>query len=233
MWDRDTLTLQASLHGHFDYITDIDISKCNRFIASASKDAQIIIWDLKMGKIVKRITSHQSLINRTIFVTPRIPSPPSAADSQVNSAQYASRTLSAVAPESRLRENENGPTSTYVKDQFLLTCSDDGTVHLFDFSPFSRDLESDNGQRNSSSQRQDYDEMRVRRSGRRSGAEPHGEAAAQQGEEDVFIFEVALTPDDYRPGTRNKKLDTVAMSSAGIVIAGTSTGEIFCWKLNF
>ena len=50
---------------------------------------------------------------------------------------------------------------------------------------------------------------------------------------EVFIYEVELTPDDYRPGTRNKKLDAVACSSAGIVVAGTSTGEIFCWKLNF
>lgn len=33
------------------------------------------------------------------------------------------------------------PTSSYVKDQFLLTCSDDGTVHLYDFSPFSRVVE--------------------------------------------------------------------------------------------
>ena len=47
------------------------------------------------------------------------------------------------------------------------------------------------------------------------------------------IFEVVLTPDDYRPGSRNKKLDDVACSSAGLVIAGSSTGEIFCWKLNF
>jgi len=39
VWDRDTLTLQASLHGHFDYITDISVSKCNAFIASSGKDA--------------------------------------------------------------------------------------------------------------------------------------------------------------------------------------------------
>ena len=58
VWDRDTLTLQASLHGHLDFITDIDVSKCNRFIASAGKDAQVIIWDLKLGRIVKRLTSH-------------------------------------------------------------------------------------------------------------------------------------------------------------------------------
>ena len=72
MWDRETMTLQASLHGHFDYITDIDISKCNRFIASAGKDAQIIIWDLKQGKIVKKLNHHQQLINRIQFVTPTI-----------------------------------------------------------------------------------------------------------------------------------------------------------------
>ena len=78
--------------------------------------------------------------------------------------------------------------------------------------------------------------MRIRRSGRRSAADQSaaGRAAHKNDEsEDVFIFEVALTPDDYRPGTRNKKLDAVACSSAGIVIAGTSTGEIFCWKLSF
>ena len=51
--------------------------------------------------------------------------------------------------------------------------------------------------------------------------------------DDIYIFDVALVPDDYRPGTRNKKLDTVACSSAGIVVAGSSTGEIFCWKLIF
>ena len=72
VWDRESLTLQASLHGHFDYITDIDISKCNRFIASAGKDAQIIIWELKTGRIVKKLNHHQQLINRIQFVTPKI-----------------------------------------------------------------------------------------------------------------------------------------------------------------
>jgi len=57
--------------------------------------------------------------------------------------------------------------------------------------------------------------------------------SAQHFEANVDIYDVALTPDDYRPGTRNKKLDAVACSSAGVVVAGTSTGELFCWKLNF
>ena len=61
-------------------------------------------------------------------------------------------------------------------------------------------------------------------------SQPGGRGAADALDE-VYIFDVTLVPDDYRPGTRNKKLDVVACSSAGIVIAGTSTGEIFCWKL--
>ena len=32
---------------------------------------------------------------------------------------------------------------------------------------------------------------------------------------------------------RNKKLDTIVCSSQGVVIAGTSSGEVFAWKLNF
>ena len=40
------------------------------------------------------------------------------------------------------RNIQGGPTSSYVKDQFLLTCSDDGTVHLYDFSPLSRVVEN-------------------------------------------------------------------------------------------
>ena len=73
VWDRDTLSLQASLHGHCDYIIDVDISKCNRFIASASKDTTVVIWDLKMGKIVKRLNDHTQQINKLCFVAPRVP----------------------------------------------------------------------------------------------------------------------------------------------------------------
>ena len=58
IWDRDTLNLQASLQGHDEYITILDISKCNQFIASAGKDTQVVIWDLAQGKIVKRLKDH-------------------------------------------------------------------------------------------------------------------------------------------------------------------------------
>lgn len=46
VWSKDTLILQASLHGHTDVIIDIAISKCNRYMASGSKDGVLIFWDL-------------------------------------------------------------------------------------------------------------------------------------------------------------------------------------------
>lgn len=102
IWDRSTLTLQASLHGHDDYITEIDISKCNRFIASAGKDAVIIIWELATGKILYRLTHHSRLINCVKFFTPKIES-----------------------------------SNPEKQQQFLFSCSDDGTVRLYDFTPIS------------------------------------------------------------------------------------------------
>jgi WD40 repeat protein len=64
------LTLQASLHGHQDYITEIDISKCNKFIVSAGKDAQIIVWELASGKIAYKFNKHTKLINCVKFFSP-------------------------------------------------------------------------------------------------------------------------------------------------------------------
>ena len=39
-----------------------------------------------MGRIVKRLMSHQSLINRLLFVAPRVPSSSSAPDSNLSGA---------------------------------------------------------------------------------------------------------------------------------------------------
>ena len=115
-----------------------------------------------MGRIVKRLMSHQSLINRLLFVAPRVPSSSSSApDSHLSGAHATVRAFVADQDASRNSNNTGsdptmgGPASSYVKDQFLLTCSDDGTVHLYDFSPFSRVVEgAGHSQRSSSSQNQ-------------------------------------------------------------------------------
>jgi hypothetical protein len=44
---------------------------------------------------------------------------------------------------------------------------------------------------------------------------------------------ITLTPEDFRPGSRNKKIDSVNINSSGLVAAGTGNGEIFMWKIDF
>jgi WD40 repeat protein len=42
-----------------------------------------------------------------------------------------------------------------------------------------------------------------------------------------------LTPDEFRPGSRNKKIISIALNSKGILCAGTSVGDIIMWKIDF
>ena len=63
------MVLQASLHGHTDFINDIAVSKCNRFMASGSRDGILIIWDLQNCSIIKKLEhDHNSQINRLRFI---------------------------------------------------------------------------------------------------------------------------------------------------------------------
>lgn len=192
--------MQASLHGHFDYITDVDISKCNRFIASSGKDTLIIIWELKTGKIVKKLKNHQQLINRIQFVTPKIKStvPAQAINASGTSGQQATvNELQTQFNQMTIENQAYGPETFQVSDQFLLSCSDDGTVRLYDFSQLSRFDPyacSDGSKGDLGSQ--DAEELRVRRSNRRSDLR----ANAADPYADVNIFELELTPDGFRPG---------------------------------
>lgn len=62
------MILQASLHGHTDMIVDIQISKCNRYMASASHDGCVIIWDLEDLSIIhKRTGDHNDQVNKVEF----------------------------------------------------------------------------------------------------------------------------------------------------------------------
>ena len=44
---------------------------------------------------------------------------------------------------------------------------------------------------------------------------------------------ITLTPEDFRPGSRNKKIDSVNINYAGLVAAGTGIGEIYMWKIDY
>ena len=182
-----------------------------------------------MGKIVKRLSDHQQQINRVIFVSPKFKE---KSNQTLQSSRLPSHSV--LRDLNQPAASNTGIETSVVKNQFLLTCSDDGTVFLYDFSPFSREQKGDDQRDRSKGSKADYDEFRVRRSGRRGQADSsNNNQGVQSSQEILDIFKVQLTPDDYRPGMRNKKLDTIVCSSQGVVIAGTSTGEVFVWKLNF
>lgn len=120
-------------------------------------------------------------------------------------------------------ENQSfGPEAFQVQDQFLLSCSDDGTVRLYDFSQMNRGETSNDGKG------EEHDDLKVRRSQRATQKSNQSDVYAE-----VPIFELELTPDGFRPGQRNKKLDTLCCTSTGLVLAGTNTGELFVWKVYF
>lgn len=67
IWERDSMTLQASLHGHQDVITDVDISKCNKYLASSSKDGVVFIWDFEKCTLIDKLPTHNSAVNNIKF----------------------------------------------------------------------------------------------------------------------------------------------------------------------
>jgi WD40 repeat protein len=101
IWDKDSLILQASLHGHTDVITDMDISKCNRYIASASKDGKAIVWDLEKCTVVDRLPSHADSVNNIRFFKFQI-------------------------------KRDSSGAKTKEEIQVLITCSDDGSIRIYD-----------------------------------------------------------------------------------------------------
>lgn len=46
-------------------------------------------------------------------------------------------------------------------------------------------------------------------------------------------FYVTLTPEDFRQGAKNKKINTVNLNSNGILVGGSARGDIFMWKIEF
>lgn len=67
------MNLQAALHSHQDVITEIDVSKCNRFLASASNDKKIIIWDWRTCTKLDEIIEHTDGVNKVRFCTIKPP----------------------------------------------------------------------------------------------------------------------------------------------------------------
>jgi WD40 repeat protein len=50
----------------------MDISKCNQFLATASKDGKIIVWDWQKGIKIDEITAHNGTVNNIKFFSLKI-----------------------------------------------------------------------------------------------------------------------------------------------------------------
>ena len=49
------MMLQATLHGHSDYIIDIKASPDGHHIVSTGNDGRAIIWDLHQARLLDRL----------------------------------------------------------------------------------------------------------------------------------------------------------------------------------
>ena len=91
-----------------------------------------------------------------------------------------------------------------------MTCSDDGTIKIYDELVYLSNQ--------SQTQPSDKDHKRGRKQ----------ELGSQKKER----YSVILTPEDYRPGAKNKKIDSMNINNQGLIAAGTSSGEVFLWSLD-
>lgn len=95
-------------------ITDLDVSKCNRFLASASKDGKIIVWDWKNCKKLDEFNDHRSNVNNVKFFSLITKSCP---DKSEDSIDYVIEEI-----------------------QILVSCSEDGTIRVYDEIAFIEEL---------------------------------------------------------------------------------------------
>jgi hypothetical protein len=103
------MLLQATLHGHTDFICDLQTSPCGKFIVSTSNDGKAIVWDLYKAQMCDKLDQHESSINNATF-----------AQLYLKPAQ---------------RQTDQQPQRKKAVTA-LLTCSDDGKIMLYDQDGF-------------------------------------------------------------------------------------------------
>lgn len=98
------------MHGHTDFIIDIQTSPCGKYVVSTSNDSRAIVWDLFQAKKADVLEQHEASINNAKFAELLIRS-----SSRPGADQGA------------------GSRKTIT---VLLTCSDDGKIILYDQEGF-------------------------------------------------------------------------------------------------
>lgn len=67
IWDLQTRQVRATLYGHTDIISDVQISPDSRLIASASWDRSVRVYDVRTGIQVQRFEGHDDRILNLSF----------------------------------------------------------------------------------------------------------------------------------------------------------------------
>lgn len=93
----------------------------------------------------------------------------------------------------------------------MVSCSEDGTIRIYDEIKYLQDKEvvSDNNQNQRWTSRNKNESLLKKER-----------------------FVVVLTPEEFRRGAKNKKIDSVHVSKDGLVAAGSDKGDIFLWELD-
>jgi len=67
IWDVKSGIIKDSISGHTFTVNKVNLSKDNKFIASAGDDGRIILWDFKTGWPLKVISGKSKYLQSVIF----------------------------------------------------------------------------------------------------------------------------------------------------------------------
>ncbi|RPD70190.1 WD40 repeat-like protein [Lentinus tigrinus ALCF2SS1-7] len=67
VWSRDDGLDVVSLVGHTGYVRDACFSPCERYIATASRDRTVRLWNVADGSLIWRFTDHDAEVMHVIF----------------------------------------------------------------------------------------------------------------------------------------------------------------------
>ena len=71
IWDYEEGTLQNTLRGHTNHVTDLSFDKEGKLLASSSKDLKVRVWNTDKWDCAKVLTGHDHRVNSVRFVGPQ------------------------------------------------------------------------------------------------------------------------------------------------------------------
>src|SRR6202451_490374 len=127
LWDLQSGVCRHVLRGHVDWIRSVAFDLDSRLIASAGEDGKIFIWEISAGN---RLAAIEGTMKRIFSITFCMDGSSLAAGGNEHGAWLVS-----VADSQHKRElggHREGLNAVVAFDKTLATCSEDGTVIIWD-----------------------------------------------------------------------------------------------------